>query len=156
MNIGMRKAIRGNLSKLSDNATPAVNAIAKDRAFRRALSHALNVLPGTPAPDGQIDPRWQAIIDLGKFVESHPEPLWDFCLQWGKHPSADLRAAIATCLLEHLLECHFDLLFPRLRKAALQSSRFTDTFSRCWWLGEARLEHNLRRLERLRSQLRNR
>jgi hypothetical protein len=31
-------------------------------------------------------------------------------LKWGSHEDEDVRAAIATCLLEHLLEYHFKLL----------------------------------------------
>jgi hypothetical protein len=30
-----------------------------------AIAHAETILPGTAAPDGEKDPRWQAIIAVG-------------------------------------------------------------------------------------------
>lgn len=105
---------------------------AKGAAVRRAIARAELVLPGRPAPDGKRDPRWQAIIRVGKFVESQPEEVWQFTLRWGKHAQADLRSAVATCLLEHLLDAHFDEMFPRTRLAALVSVRFADTFEKSW------------------------
>src|SRR5436190_5294957 len=95
-----------------------------DAAVRRAIARAETVLPGRPAPEGKRDPRWQAIIFVGEFIESQPEHVWEFAQRWGKHAQRDLRAAIATCLLEHLLEYHFDAFFPRVRGVALQSARF--------------------------------
>jgi hypothetical protein len=68
-----------------------------------AIRRANAILPGRPAPDGQTDPRWQAVIAVGEFVEAEPEAVWAFVERWGKHANEDLRSAIATCLLEHLL-----------------------------------------------------
>jgi hypothetical protein len=73
--------------------------------------------------------------------------------EWGQ---ADVRSAIACCLLEHLLEHHFDALFPRVRRAALASPRFADTFSSCWAFGQTNLPKNIVRFERLMRQLFNR
>jgi hypothetical protein len=123
-------------------------------AVRRAIARAESILPGLPAPDGTRDPRWQAIIRVGEFIESQPEPVWEFSLRWGKHRQADLRTAIATCLLEHLLEHHFDLIFPRLRREALSSARFADTFQRCWWFGQAEEPKNAARVKRLAAEIR--
>src|SRR3954452_21880969 len=118
-------------------------------AVRRAIARAERVLPGTPAPEGKRDPRWQAIIRVGEFVETQPEAVWEFARRWGTHEQADLRMAVATCLLEHLLEHHFELLFPRVRRAAMESPRFADTFGSCWWLGRAKTHKNVARIERL-------
>ena len=41
--------------------------------------------------------RWQAIIDVGEYIESGPELIWEFVAHWGTHPQDDLRMAIATC-----------------------------------------------------------
>src|SRR4051812_5262838 len=90
------------------------------------------ILPGKPAPEGRRDPRWQAIIRVGEFLETQPEVVWQFAHRWGKHGQADLRLAVATCLLEHLLGCHFEWLFPRVRRAALESPCFADTLRSCW------------------------
>jgi hypothetical protein len=128
--------------------------MSRDVTVRRAIARAERILPGTPAPEGKIDPRWQAIIRVGEFIESEPEAVWVFTLRWGKHAQSDLRAAIATCLLEHLLEVHFDLLFPRVRHEALRSARFVDTLRRCWRFGLAEQPENATALDRLASELR--
>jgi hypothetical protein len=62
--------------------------------------------------------------------------------------------AISTCLLEHLLEYHFDLLFPRVRRAALESVRFADTFASCGRFGQSDHPKNAARIHRLKSDLR--
>src|SRR5581483_10911837 len=69
------------------------------------------LLPGEPATGGQ-DPRWQAVIAVGEYIETEPEAVWSFIRRWGSHPQEDLRDLIATCLLEHLLEHQFRGLLP--------------------------------------------
>lgn len=120
----------------------------------RAIAGAERILPGKPATEGDTDPRWQAIIRVGEFIDTQPELVWQFAHRWGKHAQSDLRGAIATCLLEHLLERHFELLFPRVRRAAMESSRFANTFGMCWRLGHAATSKNAARIRRLQSQLR--
>jgi hypothetical protein len=88
---------------------------------QESIAAAEKILPGQPAPAGENDPRWQAIIEISHFVPQEPNAIWPFVLKWGSHEDADLRAAIATCLLEHLLEHHFDLIFPRVETASIQS-----------------------------------
>jgi hypothetical protein len=105
-----------------------------------AIREAEALLPGIPTDEGQ-DPRWQAIIEVGEYIWSGPaealEAVWDFTRRWGAHPQEDLRTAIATCLLEHLLERHFTAFFPRVEESALTDPLFGDTFERCWQLGQA-------------------
>jgi hypothetical protein len=115
----------------------------------QAIRRANSILPGRPAPDEQRDTRWQAIIRVGEFVETEPEAVWAFVERWGKHPSEDLRAAIATCLLEHLLEYHFDLLFPRVERLVRTSKRFAETLNWCAKFGQAKKARNAARLDRL-------
>ena len=71
-----------------------------------AISSAESILPGHAAPDGEVDDRWQAIIAVAEFIETEPEAVWSFAEKWGGHPDDDLRMAITTCVLEHLLEHH--------------------------------------------------
>jgi hypothetical protein len=125
-------------------------------AVQRAIACAERILPGKPAPDGKRDPRWQAIIRVGEYIETQPEVVWHFAHRWGKHAQADLRSAVATCLLEHLLEHHFDLTFPHVREAALGSPRFADTLGSCWSFGQSELPDNAARVERLKGELRRR
>ena len=51
-----------------------INEMTVNEAIRRANE----ILPGRPAPDGQEDPRWQAIIAVGEFVRTEPEAVWKF------------------------------------------------------------------------------
>src|SRR4051812_16582633 len=90
-----------------------------------AIREADALLPGVPADEGQ-DPRWQAIIAVGEFTESDPAAVWAFICRWGTHTQEDLRDAVATCLLEHLLEYHFAAYFPQVERLALADPRFGD------------------------------
>jgi len=119
---------------------------------RDAIESAERILPGCAAPEGETDPRWQAIIVVEDFVQSDPEPIWPFIIRWGSSADEDLRTAIATCLLEHLLNYHFDRFFPRLEEAVQGNALLADTFSRCWKLGQAEEEPNARRFEALRAR----
>jgi hypothetical protein len=115
------------------------------------------ILPGRPAREGDIDPRWQAIIAVGEFIESEPEIVCDFAMRWARRPGADLQRAIACCLLEHLLECHFDLVFPRMCAAALLNARVAEHFTHWRWpFGQATRPRNVARLKRFASELRRR
>ena len=78
----------------------------------QAIRKAERVLPGKQFPEGELDARWQAIIAVGDHIEEHQTEVWVFTRKWGAHASADLRTAVETCLLEHLLEYHFDRIFP--------------------------------------------
>lgn len=119
-------------------ARRAVSLTAEPMTVTEAVRQAAERLPGRAAPAGRIDPRWQAIIAVGEFVMSEPEAVWRFIRRWGSHASQDLRAAIATCLLEHLLEHHFDLVFSRVERLAERSARFADTLGLCARFGSRR------------------
>jgi hypothetical protein len=136
--------------------TSRLGVRSSEVAVRRAIARAECILPGVPAPQGKRDARWQAVIRVGEYIESQPEAVWRSTLRWGKHARADVRTAVATCLLEHLLEYHFELIFPRVRRTALQSVRFASTFSQCWWFGQATRPQNAARVERLMRELRRR
>src|SRR5215208_4887709 len=118
----------------------------------KAIREADALLPGVPAEGGE-DPRWQAIIRVGEYVGSEPEAVWSFARRWGSHPQEDLRDAVATCLLEHLLEQHFAAYFPRVERLALADPLFGDTFRRCWQLGQALEPGNAVRYVQLSERL---
>ncbi len=121
--------------------------------INEAIREAEKLLPGVPAPDDEQDPRWQAIIKVGEFAKSHPDRVWEFTLCWGSNECADLRAAVATILLEHLLEYHFETTFPRVLRATRRSEFFADTFSLCQKFGLSELPHNAKRIDGLRAKL---
>jgi hypothetical protein len=120
---------------------------------QEAIAAAERVLPGEQAPEGERDPRWQAIIAVAEFVETGSEALWPFALRCS-HPDADLRMAIATCLLEHLLEHHFDALITRVETAAMMSPEFAQTVRSCWTFGVTMESNRAARFDRLIAHLR--
>jgi hypothetical protein len=83
-----------------------------------AISQAEAILPGRCAAEGETDPRWQAAITVAEFIETAPESVWAFVLRWGRSSDDDLRMAISTCVLEHLLQRHFDAFIERVEEAA--------------------------------------
>jgi len=119
---------------------------------REAIRYADALLPGEPVAEGQ-DPRWQAIIAVGEFIDSETEEVWSFIRRWGSHAQEDLRDAIATCLLEHLLEHHFQAYFPQVEVLALAEPLFGDTFLRCWMFGQSEAPQNAARFEALGKRL---
>jgi hypothetical protein len=123
--------------------------------IEETIAAAEQILPGHPAPDGEKDPRWQAIIEISQFVPEEPTAIWPFVLKWGSSEDADLRAAIATCLLEHLLEHHFDLISPRVEAAARSNVCFGDTTARCWKFGEASETTRAARFDRLLREIKS-
>lgn len=116
-----------------------------------ALAHAERLLPGVAAPHGAPDARWQAIIAIGEFVEREPDAVWQFVRRWGADDDPDVRAAIATGLLEHLLEHHVGTFLPRVEAEARSNAAFADTVRRCWAFGQAETPVNHARLARLRG-----
>jgi hypothetical protein len=59
--------------------------------------------------------------------------------------------AVATCLLEHLLQHHFDRFIARVEDDAMASAQFADTVSHCWKFGQAEEPSRAARLDRLMS-----
>jgi hypothetical protein len=134
----------------------AVGKKQSGTGVERAIAHAETLLPGSPAAEGEVDRRWQAIIRVGEFIESEPEAVWAFVVRWGKHAQTDLRMAVATCLLEHLLDAHFEMMLPRVREAAMGSVRFAKTLEACWSFGRAGAVGNWQRVERVTREARRR
>ena len=117
-----------------------------------AIRRAERLLPeGRPAADGAPDERWQAIIAVGAFLEQDPDAVWQFARRWGAHEEADIRTAIATCLLEHLLEERFEVMLPRIEAEVRRTPVFADTVRRCWAFGQAATPPNQARLARVQA-----
>jgi hypothetical protein len=117
-------------------------------SLHSVVARAEKLLPGKAAPNGQ-DPRWQAIIDVSEFIPTHPDEVWSFASRWGCADDDDLRDAIATCVLEHLLEHHFESMFPRVEELARSNSNFALTFRGCSKFGQSELPENSKRFDRL-------
>jgi hypothetical protein len=121
---------------------------------RDAIESAERILPGEAAPEGVRDPRWQAIIVIADFIQKEPDAIWSFILRWGSNADEDLRTAIATCLLEHLLEHYFSRFFPQVEEAVRGNALLADTFSKCWKIGQAKEEANAKLFARLQAECR--
>jgi hypothetical protein len=119
-----------------------------------AIAAAELVLPGEVTPADAIDPRWQVIIEVGEYIKSDPDQVWSFARRWGTHFDSDVRAAIATCIIEHLVEHHFDRFIDRIEDLARSDARFTDTVRRCWQFGQAEEPTRSSRWQRLLETLR--
>lgn len=100
-----------------------------DAALKRArglISHADN------------DVRWQALIALGEWIRSRPDVVWEVVLEHGQSEDEDMRAVVATILLEHPLEHHFADYFPLLRERIEGGAPLlAHTLGTCWPFGEA-------------------
>lgn len=94
--------------------------------------------------------RWTAAEAAGDLLASRPQAVWNLIVTHGISPIEDVRDAVATCMLEHLLEEHFDEYFPLLEHE-IRSGKLLlgDTLRRCWKLGVAELEENSDRWEGL-------
>jgi hypothetical protein len=114
-----------------------------------AIAAAERLLPGEPMGPGEKDPRWQAIIKLEEFIPTNPEQVWAFVKKWGTSANEDVRAAIATCLLEHLLEDQFEWIFDEVQMAVRANPYFADTFAKCWQFGQAERPPNSSRFRAL-------
>jgi hypothetical protein len=117
-----------------------------------AIQSAERILAGPAAPDGARDPRWQAIIEVGEYIDVEPDAVWLFIERWGTHSDDDLRAAIATCLLEHLLEVRFEAFFPRVQRLVRANRCFADTFVGCAKFGQSEESSNSRQFDALKRE----
>ena len=125
-------------------------------SLRLLIDQANAILPGVAAPEGAHDPRWRAINLIGDHIRTAPEEIWNFVAFWGVHPDEDLHAAIGCCLLEHLLEYHFDLIFPRVQELVAKNPQFAKTFSFCSKFGQSTLPENASKLDALNAWLTSR
>ena len=83
--------------------------------------------------------RWQALLVIAEFAEEAPEAVWEIVLKQGSAANAEQRSAVATALLERLLEHHYDAYIDRMKSEIEQGNRnLTDTLRRCWMFGGAK------------------
>jgi hypothetical protein len=122
----------------------------------QAIAAAEAVLPGRAAPAGEKDSRWEAMIAIAGFLADDPEPICAFIIRWGSYADADLQSAVASVLLEHLLELHFTRFFPAIEAQVRRNTVFADTFSRCWKFGQADEAPNAARFDALLEFVRGR
>jgi hypothetical protein len=83
--------------------------------------------------DSDNNCRWQSLIIISELIEIQPDLVWSVILEYGDSDDDDMRTAIATVLLEHLLDFNFDKYFTKLREEILKGrNQFIDTLEMCW------------------------
>ena len=85
--------------------------------------------------DASNNCRWQALILIGESIEAAPAAVWKVIKKYGRWPDSDMRAAVGTVLLEHLIaERPKDML--RKLRAELRDGEdlLRDTLAHCWQL----------------------
>ncbi|MGD9851868.1 MAG: hypothetical protein AB7T38_11420 [Nitrospirales bacterium] len=122
---------------------------------QEAIAHADRVLihQKASAAEGDKDPRWQAVIAVADFIPTEPEPIWQFVCRWAELQDDDLRNALSTCVLEHILEYHFEKFFPLVKIAVRRNEAIADVFLRCWKFGLSEVPENAVHYEKLRKEL---
>ena len=97
--------------------------------------------------------RWKAAIALGEYCKSDPKNVWPLTVKYGSSRKADTRTAIATCVLEHILEYHFDPYFDESLKIVREGNiRFCRTLATCWKFGQAQKKNNSLRFDRFKKR----
>ena len=94
--------------------------------------------------------RWEAASHLAEYLDDPPSDVWKLILTHGSSDDEDLRSAIATCVLEHLLEKFFDQYFPLLESEVRNGNRnLMKTLKLCWKFGESERPLNSDRWDQL-------
>lgn len=97
--------------------------------------------------------RWKAAISLGEYCKPDPKSVWPLTVKYGSSRKADTRTAIATCVLEHILEHHFDPYFGESLKIIREGNvRFGRTLAMCWTFGQAQKKNNSLRFDRFKKR----
>ncbi len=78
--------------------------------------------------------------------------VWAFARKWGGHQDEDLRSAVATCLIEHLLEHHFESIIPLVERECAENETFRQTVEVCWEFGDTLEPANRKRFHALRKE----
>jgi hypothetical protein len=86
---------------------------------------------------------WQIVITIQDNMNQSPEFAWSIVSEFGSKDDELVKEPIATCLLEHLLEHHFERYFPQVEKS-IRAGNFemAKTFLLCWKYGQSKIEVN--------------
>lgn len=89
--------------------------------------------------------------DCGRrLIAASPGEVWSIVKKFGTIDIPDLRTAVATCILEHLLEQHFEEFFPLLENEVMGGNQLLgETFLECWKLELADIPKNSAKWDRL-------
>ncbi|NLY00166.1 MAG: hypothetical protein GXY83_29050 [Rhodopirellula sp.] len=88
--------------------------------------------------DKNTDVRWQALIVIGSYIPfgRRNEEIWNLIVEFCGIDD-DMQDALATVLLEHLLEHDFDRTVERIKTAIpVRSVPLLGLLERCWQFGQ--------------------
>lgn len=125
-----------------------------ERDVERAILHAEQLLPGQGPIDCERDARWQALLGIRRFVADEPSAVWEFASRWGAHSDRTLRHAVAVCVVQELIACHFEALFGDVTRLVRASTTFAETFRLCAKYGRSAEPGNARTFDRLMLEAR--
>jgi len=95
-------------------------------------------------PDRSLYVRWQSLLILAHYVETHPNKLWPLILKWGSDHRDDIRTGVGCCVLEHHFDPYFDRALACIERG---NTRFASTLAVCLKFGQANLPRNSKRLD---------
>ncbi len=97
-------------------------------------------------PDRNNNLRWRALVLAGWYIDEFPSKVWPFVVKYGAVPNKDIRMGVACCLLEHVLQYHYDTYLPETEKLLFTDKNHIYTLRSCLCFGEEELrqefEHN--------------
>lgn len=98
---------------------------------------------------------WRAAEALGEYAKTDPDAIWPLVVKHASGANPEVRSAIATCVLEHVLEHHFDRYFPLVEAIVRSGNRcFAEAFKTCWKFGHAEEPDRAKRWDELLTQIR--
>ena len=99
--------------------------------------------------------RWAAAAAATEYVYAEPDKIWPLVVRFGSSDELDVRQAIASCVLEHILEHHFETFFPRLEgEIRGGNGNLRDTLKLSWKLGHSESAANSARWDALIQETR--
>jgi len=124
----LRKLTRMLRSRNGDARLAALFRVRKQMSTTRLKGYF--TLGKSCMTDRDNDCRWQATIIVGEYIHLFPDKVWKVIAKFGRSSDRDMRVAVSSILLEHLLEQRFKQFFQRVKREAFRSRTFADTLSK--------------------------
>jgi hypothetical protein len=128
-----------NLKELKDliNSSKSRNRLFGLQIIRKQLQNSNAIksyfsMTKKTIEDSNNNCRWQSLIIIGEFLDKYPNDIFNLIVKYGSSKDEDMRTAVATILLEHLLEKDFKKYFSLYKNISKDNSYLLDTLSKCW------------------------
>ena len=128
-----------NISKLSDllSSSRSSKRLFALQIIRNQINYSQPLksyftLSRKNIEDSNNNCRWQSLIIIGEYINRFPDEILNIIIKYGSSEDKDMRTAIATILLEHLLEKDFKKYFSLYKNISKNNFFLLDTLSKCW------------------------